>query len=398
MSGADDQIQARIRRFSVLRAAERALRPVISDAEAASNEETGRRLLHRLQAISGSAQSRAEIIDASQALQAIDGLLERFATGIRDRLQSVPMRQLCDALDSANAAGEKTLRALGAVAIEGNLRDPDHLPRIELIATLLCVQGPSGQRRVVRNVHEALPELTHVPLPEAHEAHPDIDEAEQIFGRAIFRLDRDDAGAARDRILAYKRRLGPRILHPSVLNAAIHYNKEMSNRLARFIDNDRALDALADTLLGVSKTETRVALTKAAALARPRPDTRPKGRLLWQTLATAGLAIGLLCVAVWLWPRSSVLVLPEASTQEISPYLSTSYVSEEDAGQHFVGTVDANWHALDIETRRKVVARIAAVLAGRGIQSLTLIGRNQAMEARFENQHLLWLSEPSSSS
>jgi hypothetical protein len=279
------------------------------------------------------------------------------------------------------------LRALAATAIEGDGEAAGQLARVELLVTLLCVEGPPDARQVVRTATEALPELTRIGRREIYESHPNIDEAEQILGRAIRRLDKDDAGAARDRILRYKQRLGVRLLHPTVLHASVVYNTEMSNRLGQLLDHEHALDAFADTLLGRQTDGTRVAFAGAASIARRSEEPPPRSRLLWQTLATASLAI-------WLWPRSSVHVLPADSANQISPYLDAGYVSDEDGLPRFVGTVGLSWHELDLEERRRIVARIAAVLAGRGIGSLTLVDAGKAMQARYEDDSLLWLSSP----
>lgn len=390
----DAGIERRIRRFAVLRAAQRALREVASEPELEQDLDQGRRLLRRLRVVSGREDAQTEVVEPRQALASIDQGLERLAERLRARLQSVPVRTLCGALDAMVGPEAGALRALAAVALEGDLRDDGHLARVEMLITLLCVEGLAGERQVVRAPLEALPELARIDLPEAYEAHPDIDEAEQVLGRAVVRLDQDDAGAARDRILAFKRRLGPRLLHPTVLAASVAYNTEMGNRLSRLLDDHHALDGFADTLLGLETDATRQALNRAARLPATAAPAPKRSRLLWRTLATAGLAVGLVCLAVWLWPRSSVHVLPTNSAAEVSPFLNAGYVSQEDGESRFVGTVEASWHALSLEERRRTVARIAAVLAGRGIGSITLIDARQAMQARYEDESLLWLSSP----
>lgn len=389
----EEEIQSRVRRFAVLRAAQRALREVTPVDTFSRAEQEGRRLLNRLRAITGSESSNSDVVEPRQALRGVDTRLEALGQDIRARLEEVPVRTLCSALDRMVGPESGALRALAATAIEGDIGDNRHLARIELLVTLLCVEGPPDARRVVRTPTEALPELARIHRAEIYESHPDIDEAEQILGRAIRRLDQDDAGAARDRILHYKQRLGVRLLHPTVLEASVAYNTEMSNRLSELLDHEDALDAFADTLLGLQTDGTRAAIARATSLSRA-PDEPPRSRLLWQTLATTALAIGLLLLAIWLWPRSSVHVLPAESANEISPYLDGGYVSEEDGLHRFVGTVGEPWHELELEDRRRIVARIAAVLAGRGVSSLTLVDEGRAMQARYENDSLLWLSSP----
>jgi hypothetical protein len=267
---------------------------------------------------------------------------------------------------------------------------------LEYIVTALACEGPPGERKVVRGPLEALPELADVDLAEAHDADPAIDEAEQIFGRAVRRIDEVDLGATRDRIRDYKRRLGARILHPTVMAAAIAYNVAMGNRLAQIIEGHRALDAFADTLLGPASADEEGAgraAIRAAALVAPRRKRR-LSRLFWQVLANVGLTLLLLTLAVSLWPRSPVNVLEAA---DLSPHLIAGYVSENDGNQHFVGTVGDSWEGLDLPERRRVVARIAARLEGRGVGSVVLVDPKRRIQARHEADALLWVTPPGGS-
>jgi hypothetical protein len=389
------EIQARVRRFAVLRAAQRALRDVAPPGELDSSLALGRRLLSRLRGLSGEGQA-ADILDAEEALRGVDDLLTRLAERIRDVLKETPTRALCNSLAPIADSEPGTIRALGAVVLETDLDSDTTLSLVEFLVTALACTGAAGERKVVRTPLDAMPELADVDAPQAHEADPEIDEAEQILGRAIRRIDTADVGATRDRIRDYKRRLGLRILHPTVMAAAVAYNNAMGNRLARLIEEHRSLDAFAETLLGPDDGDAElhqiaasghVVLPTGAAAAT-------KSRLFWHSLATVGLSVGLLVLALFLWPRSDIERLPTNSAVDISQHLAAGYVSPDDGAQRFVGTVGASWQALDGPERQRVVARIAARLAARGVESVTLVDGDRQLQARHEGETLLWLRDP----
>ncbi|MBW2289735.1 MAG: hypothetical protein JRG90_18195 [Deltaproteobacteria bacterium] len=389
-------VQARVRRFAVLRAAQRSLNEVAPFQHLSGGLDLGRRLLRKLRTISGETTG-SEVIDPAEALRAADALLADLADRIHDALKATPTRALCNAVAPLAKQEPGTVRSLAAVVLEGDLESEPPLRLLEYIVTALACEGPPGDRKVVREPLDALPELADIDLAEAHESDPSIDEAEQIFGRAVLRLDEDvDLGATRDRIRDYKRRLGARILHPTVMAAAVAYNAAMGNRLAQLIEGHRALDAFADTLLGPASADeegTGRAAIRAAASAAPR-RTRRFSRLFWQVLANVGLTVLLLTLAVSLWPRSSVDMLEAASAADLSPHLIAGYMSGNDGIQHFVGTVGDSWESLDLPERRRVVARIAARLEERGVGSVVLMDPGRRIQARHEAEVLLWVTAP----
>jgi hypothetical protein len=70
----DEEVQRRVRRFGVLRAAQRALREVTPADAFAQAEAEALRLLHRLRAIT-SREAAAAVEEPRQALTAIDARL-----------------------------------------------------------------------------------------------------------------------------------------------------------------------------------------------------------------------------------------------------------------------------------------------------------------------------------
>ena len=389
-------VQSRVRRLAMLRAAQRALSEVADPREAAEALEVGAKLLRRLQALSGRT-GRAEIVDRGEALRGVDELLRRLTRQLREVLLEADVPSLCASLAPLAREESGAIRALAAVALDGDLDSPRLLDLLELLVALLCCQGAPGARRQARAPLEALPELAAVSAPEAYEAHPQIAEAQQIFGRAVVRLLRDDIGATRDRVRRYKLRLGARRLHPEVLAAVVAYDVAMANRLAELCEDDDSLDALAETVLGAESVDPEGA---AAPAPRVRVPPLPAGRegvrtrLFWHALATVGLSLGLLVLAVLLWQRPSVQVIASESAGSISPHLAAGYLASDDGHLHFVGTVSDSWDALPLAERRLEVARIAARLESDGVRSLTLVNARQAIQARHEGDTLLWVTLP----
>lgn len=390
------EIQARVRRLATLRAALRALDEVADPGEFQASQELGRKLLWRLQALSGG-HARADVLDRAQALRGVDHQLERLTGRIRELLSGASIPSLCASLAPLAREESGAIRALAAVALDPAPDSPRILDVIEFLVALLCCGGPPGERVVARRPLQALPELTTLNLPEVFQAHPDIDEAEQIFGRGVVRLDRDDLAASRERIQSYRRRLGVRRLNPDVMAAAVAYDLAMANRLAALCGDHDSLDALAETIFGADAADPEaaaLALQSRRAVPLPPPRQAMRSRLFWHALATVGLSICLLVLAVMLWQRPTVDVIEATSANAISPHLVAGYLSHDDGTAHFVGTVDQSWDALSLPERRRVVARIAARLEGDGVTSLTLVNAHHAIQARQERDVLLWVTAP----
>lgn len=394
-AGSSAEVQARVRRFATIRAAQRALEDV---AEPEGLEELlalGRRLLRRLRGLSGDG-GQAEILDAREALAGVDALLLRLSERIHALLLEAPVPTLCATLAPLAREESGAIRALAAVALQGDLSSQRAVEVVEFLAALLCCEGPPGARVVRHAPLDVLPELAGIADPSVWEAHPDIDEAEQILGRGVRRLDRDDLGATRDRMRSYKRRLGIRLLNPDVLAAAVGYDMAMANRLAEICEDHDSVDALAETIFGAEAAEPVEAPTGARA--RPLPRVAPpreramRSRLFWHAVGALGLSMGLVLLAALLWPRTSVQTLEQVD--RISPHLAAAQVSADDGTPRFVGTVAPSWEALSVRERRLEVARIAALLEGEGVHSVTLVNVRRAIQARHEDDTLLWLTAP----
>lgn len=391
-----ERTQHRVRRFAALRAAQRALEDVVEPEDLYPALEMGRVVLRRLRGLTGE-EGQAEIVNPAEALAGVDALLEKLSACLREALLSAPLPALCASLAPLAREESGALRALAAVVLGGDLDAERTLDIVELLTVLLCCVGPAGRREIGRSPLEALPELGRLERAEVHEAHPEIDEAQQIFGRGVMRLARDDLGATRDRIRAFKRRLGVRLLHPEVLAAAVAYDVSMGNVLAEKSGDHDSLDAIAETVFGADAVDPEAVAAIRARKRLPVLSAKPeleRSRLFWQSIGTAALSIGLLVLAVLLWQRPSVDVLPRASASDISSHLVSGYVSGDDGTPRFVGTVGPSWGGLPLPERRRVVTRIAARLDADGVRSVTLMDAGRAIQARHEDDSLLWVTPP----
>ena len=384
----------RVRRLAALRAAQRALIEVAEPGELREALTLGRKLLLRLRALSGS-HARAESLDRKETLEGVDKLLGGLSGWICQVLVTAKIPVLCASLAPLAAEESGAIRALAAVTLEAEPESERILDVLEFLVALLSCEAPLGPWVVARSPLEVLPELANVSNPAAYEAHPDIDEAGQIFGRGVVRLEQDDLGATRDRMIHYKRRLGVRRLHVEVMAAAVAYDAAMANRLAE-IRGDDFFDALAETVFGGDALNPEAA--KQPSLRRhvvlPPAAQAKRSRLFWQSLATVGLSIGLLVLALLLWQRPSVEVIAEDLVGAISSHLIAGYLSADDGTPHFVGILGDSWNPLPLPERRRVVARIAALLESDGVKNLTLVNSRRAFQARHDGDTLLWVTAP----
>ena len=78
----------------------------------------------------------------------------------------------------------------------------------------------------------------------------------------------------------------------------------------------------------------------------------------------------------------------------ISYHLIAGYLSADDGTPHFVGILGDSWNPLPLPERRKVVARIAALLESDGVKNVTLVNRRRAIQARHDGDTLLWVTAP----
>jgi hypothetical protein len=272
---------ARARRYTMLRAAQRALYPMRPMPGSLPAERALRDIRQRLRAIGPDPQSPEEDpVYASpearlMALHEVDESLadvSRELRGIAERISFSEIRatlpQLCETRPDEVAA-----------LLDLCLEDPQvfaplrHL--IDYLVTLLSTVTSDGNRVVWSDPVGATPRLREV-----CESFTDYDGAEvrahcEAFDRAILELPRQESlepvmHGMRD----YKAQVGRLMLVPEVLQRIVEYNVAVSNRLEEVLEAERTLvEAEAHTPLLVQAPTQPAEPTEAEAQPAAPPST-----------------------------------------------------------------------------------------------------------------------------
>jgi hypothetical protein len=256
----DLKIRERSRRFTSLRAAQRILAHSTHPSELEATFEQGRAVLLELQSLDqGACESSAR-----ECLARVDRNLDEISSRTREILARTPISEIRAQLPRLAAEHPGEIEGLIETILEGDPGSDKNLRTLEYLVTLRCSEERGTRRVVVRSSGAVAPQLAS--LAGAGDGDFDPTAAEAVFADATRRLFRDeDVGAIRDRIRAYKRELGSRILEPRVLEAAVAYNVAMWNRMAGLVEGSRLLDRLADDVLAADRG------------ARPRAKLAPGG-------------------------------------------------------------------------------------------------------------------------
>ena len=389
-------LQEQVRRVAVLRAAQRALTDLVAREPLERSIAEGQVLFNQLRSLDVATQRGADVLAIA------DDRSSLLAADLRELLEEIPLRALCERARTLADQEPTSLRALGAVLLHDDAVDPWTLRVVEALVTALACKEVDGLRRVVQTPLNALPELARVNVREIHEPHPEVAQAEQVLGREARRLPDFGLEAVRARIDRFKAGLGARVLHPTVLEASIAYNVALGNRL---IERARATNPQASAAtvpgpeaLGLEANDNEGEIAQVAAKAPLVIVQEPSSgsRLIWQTAAVVAIASGCLAMAALLWTAPVDVVAPEIASG-VSPYLVSGYVSEDDGTARFVGTVDAQWEQLDAQGRRRALAHIASRLAAENVDSIVLLDLMGSLQARQEGQQLHWVASSADS-
>jgi hypothetical protein len=250
-------------RFASLRAAQRALADLAHPAELEQTLEQGREILLELQSLSiraneaGSGpRSEGQAAADRAAVQRVARLLDGLSARTGEILEQKPISQLRSHLRERSVENADELRGLIDVILEGSGFDSDrNLRQLEFLATLLSSEDCDTGRAVVREPSEVAPQIRAFSALRFDNQDPECMAAARAIADATEKLfEAEGIGDIRDNIRAYKRELGSRILHPSVLSAAVRYNVAMSNRVTGLVEGGRTVDRLADDLFAVRET------------------------------------------------------------------------------------------------------------------------------------------------
>jgi len=250
MSEPNRELRARLERFSLLRASQRALARCLHPAALEPLQAQARQLLIQLK-MAGGRQAPA---DGSSAYTEIDGLLTHHLRETLALIGKLEFAQLAAAGPDLCREKPDELRALVDVMLMGANAQERTIPRVEYLVTIMCVEKEAGRRSQVREPSELTPGLRQVARRKAADPGIDVDEAVARLEEAARNLaGEDDQLELRDGIRRFKQQLGGGLLHPRVLAAAVAYNVAMANHLSARIDGTLAIDLLAEHLLGERK-------------------------------------------------------------------------------------------------------------------------------------------------
>lgn len=244
MTQRNPELRKRIERFSLLRAAQRALARCMHPAVLDPLREHGRQLLIHLQ----EAAPEASEIHDEVAFRDIDRQLGHHLGQTQELLGRLEFSQLRAAGPELCREKPEELRALVDVILLGSLADDQEIRLAEYLITMLCIEDRDGRRTQVRDPRDQAKTLREIELPLIAES--DVCAAVAQLQEAADSLIRGgDHGDVRDEIRGFKQELGAGILHPEILAATVAYNVAMSNQVSARIDSTLALDQLADDLL-----------------------------------------------------------------------------------------------------------------------------------------------------
>ncbi len=269
-------LEERLRRFTGLTAAQRALSRSIHPAELAPLHEQSRALLIELRDLAGRSQSGAA---PASVVEHIDQALVEQSERTRAFVDQIDMRQLRATIPMIAHQHPDEVGGLVDLLLGGDLESDKNLRMLEYLITLLCAEEVSGRRHVRQNPAEVTAQLKTVCDAQRSAAGSDWILAERMLEQSTAKVMQGaDVGQIRDRARQCKEEFGGQLLHPSVLMASVKYNVAMWNQLAAEIDSSRSIEELASDLLLNDVGEMPVPLpgsTGASLL-----DSRDFGQLL----------------------------------------------------------------------------------------------------------------------
>lgn len=249
-----EDVRRRARRFGMLRAAERALAFSMDPAAQSASAEEARGIRRTLQSLSERLRSaepsdpeasRAATPGASE-LAAVDGALDRLASGLLEALDRIRFSQLRATLpDVAARHPDEVASVLDLVLSEG-LDPTARLPLVDYLATLLCSEEQDGRRRVTKSPAEASARLAALAREAQAEADPACDAFEDLFRDGRLAIEQGEAiGSVVARVRDGKGALGRCLFQARVLAALVAYNVAVWNRMTALVETRRALDRFA---------------------------------------------------------------------------------------------------------------------------------------------------------
>lgn len=257
-------LEDRLRRFTSLTAAQRALSRSIHPAELAPLHEQSRSLLIELRDLVRSARGGDM---PSSVIEHLDVALAEQSERTRAFIDQIDMRQLRATIPMIAHQHPDEVCGLVDLLLDGDLSADKHLRTLEYLVTLLSAEEMSGRRSLRRNPAELTDRLRAACEAKRESAGNDWVLAERMIDEATAKvMQGGDVGAIRDRVRRCKEEFGAHLLHPSVLMASVKYNIAMWNHVAAEIDSSRSIEELASDILSADEMPMPVPGSTGASL------------------------------------------------------------------------------------------------------------------------------------
>ncbi len=244
----------RVKRYSNLRAAERAVTPTVRGRTLLPSYRLGHELLDDLQRLKGAirdGQTTVEGVSVDDLAASIDRDLDAFGTALSGVISATPMVQFRATLPGTAEQAREEVQALLDFCL--NLDHFEVWPRalIDYTISLLATETAPQGRRVIRT--DPCQVTTIVEAQAREQGALRDDEVSHVCDRlraaTIDLLSEDDLEPTIRQIRELKNGLGRRLLHPEVLRSVVTYNVATSNRLLVILSAAREFDTAAEATL-----------------------------------------------------------------------------------------------------------------------------------------------------
>jgi hypothetical protein len=239
MSPTPQKLEARIRRYLRVRAADRA---VAFATRFRDSIDAGRCARRAAEALRGELRHRGGDAPALD-LSALDACLEDYGAAVQAVVSATPLAQFRATI----AAALELQRAEVGAFLDFCLQDANTaLARIDLVdflVTALCTSTQNGMRQVVRDPTRLTRRLTAVSEAVAGQLGAEADAAAARLREATGRLaDLEDVADQVAEMRALKQALGRAFFAPEVLRAMVAWNVAVANHFQTLLDAERQAD------------------------------------------------------------------------------------------------------------------------------------------------------------
>lgn len=253
--------QARVRRFAVLRAAQRAMAP--SSREPASEADLGalRAIREQLRGLVDRFEEQEDgdlgAFEGSQdELVSLDRALDGYSRLLLSKLDVIPLAQLRASLSAESDAPRAEMTALLELCIASEPTPSKYLAVVDLLITLLASENRDGVWFIQTdpaNLNDQLRQRCW----EAGSCEPGVEAMiVKRFQQAAERLAREeDGGRLLGEISAYKNEIAGFFFVPSVLRCIVGYNVVARNHFEARMRAHREADCRIDEEIGAFVNE-----------------------------------------------------------------------------------------------------------------------------------------------